>query len=287
MRDYSKVSPRFWTGETGKEIRKLGAPTQVIAFYLFTCPSANMLGLYYLAMPTLCHETASPFEGALEALRSLENIGFAHYHTESEYVFVPNMAREQIGVSLKRKDNRHIAVLKELETLRKTPFFNAFVEMYRDAYELHDVKLGKPLASPSGGPSEPLRSPFTAPPKPLRSQEQDQEQEQEQKQEQEQEGERSNGNARAKRSPPTRIPDDFVLTDDRRAYAIAKGIEPEPTFEAFSAYWRSKAKDNTKLDWDATWHTWVLKDAKDLKARTTPRKTRFDEIMEMRRANEE
>jgi hypothetical protein len=176
VRDYSKVSPRFWTGDTGKDIRKLGRDCQVIAFYLFTCPSANMLGLYYLAMPTLCHETASPSRGALKALRSLQEAKFAYYDLPSEIVYVPNMAREQIGERLKRKDNRHIAVLRELESLRKTPFFSDFIIRYRDAFELHDVQIEPGYTSPLGGPLEPLRS-----------QEQDQKQEQEQEQKQKKE----------------------------------------------------------------------------------------------------
>jgi hypothetical protein len=158
VRDYSKVSPRFWTGETGRELRKLGKQTQVIAFYLFTCPSANMLGLYYLAMPTLCHETGSPLQGAMKALRSLKEVNFAYYDLPSEQVYVPNMAREQIGERLERRDNRHKAVLNELQRLRKTPFFNDFLSRYRTPFELQDVEIEPALVSPFGGPTEPLRS---------------------------------------------------------------------------------------------------------------------------------
>lgn len=178
MREFSKVSPRFWTGETGREIRKLGLQSQVIAFYLFTCPNANMLGLYYLALPTLCHETGSPLQGALEALRSLREVKFAYYDEPSEHVWVPNMAREQIGERLKPRDNRHVAVLKELEQLRKVPFFNDFVIRYRDAFELQNVELNPEIESPLEAPSKPLT-------KPLRSQEQEQEQDKEQEQESE------------------------------------------------------------------------------------------------------
>jgi hypothetical protein len=158
VRDYSKVSPRFWTGETGRELRKLGKQTQVVAFYLFTCPSANMLGLYYLAMPTLCHETGSPLQGAMKALRSLKEVNFAYYDLPSEQVYVPNMAREQIGERLERRDNRHKAVLNELQRLRKTPFFNDFLHRYRVQFELQDVEIEPVLTSPLQGPSETLRS---------------------------------------------------------------------------------------------------------------------------------
>ena len=55
MREYAKVSPTFWTGDTGRSLR--GDPdAQRVAFYLLTCSNANMIGLYYLPLPTLCHE---------------------------------------------------------------------------------------------------------------------------------------------------------------------------------------------------------------------------------------
>lgn len=87
---------------------------------------------------------------------------------------------------------------------------------------------------------------------------------------------------RAKRSAATRIPDGFELTDLRRAYAESKGVDPEPTFEAFCAYWRNRPKDAEKLNWDLTWHSWVLKDAKDTKQRNAPKPTRYDQIQAMR-----
>lgn len=74
MRDYAKVSPRFWLGETGKELRKAGAEAQVVAFYLMTSPHANMLGLYYLPVLYLAHENRAwsgrGFEGASKGCRS-------------------------------------------------------------------------------------------------------------------------------------------------------------------------------------------------------------------------
>ena len=54
MRDYAKVSPKFWTGETGREIRRLdkeggsqgaskGVEGALVALYLMTSPHSNML----------------------------------------------------------------------------------------------------------------------------------------------------------------------------------------------------------------------------------------------------
>jgi len=40
MRDYAKVSPRFWIGNTGKQLRS-DPDAQVVALYLMSNPHAN------------------------------------------------------------------------------------------------------------------------------------------------------------------------------------------------------------------------------------------------------
>lgn len=173
MRDYAKISGRYWTGGTGRELRQLGGDAQLMGLYLMTAPNSNMLGLYYLPLPTLAHELRSPLEGALETLRRVEKTGFCRYDETSETVWVVNMAREQVGESLAAADNRVKSIHKQLEEYRKCPFYNDFHAMYRDSYHLGVLREDQ--VSPS---------PFEAPSKPLRSQEQEQEQEQEKEQKQ-------------------------------------------------------------------------------------------------------
>ena len=156
MREYAIASPRFWTGETGKLLRRLGRDYQVVGFYLFTCASSNMIGLYYLPLPTLCHEVGGGIteEGALKVLGRLSEAQYAHYDEVSEHVYLPNMAREQLGERLVPKDNRHSAVVKLLERAKKTPFFQDFMTRYGVAYHLLDVPALKPLPGGSGAPSK-------------------------------------------------------------------------------------------------------------------------------------
>jgi len=130
-----------------------------------------MIGLYYLPMPTLMHEIGITLEGASEALRRVSEVGFAFYDTTSEYVWVPEMAAQQIAETLKAADNRVKGVISELKKHSKSPFFNKFVLRYGTPFNL---KIDLISESPLEGPS-----------KPLRSQEQEQEQEIEQEQEQE------------------------------------------------------------------------------------------------------
>jgi hypothetical protein len=161
MREYGKIAPTFWTGETGKKIRKKGLIARVVACYLLTAPGSNMLGTYYLPLVVMSHEVGISIEEASKALASLSEVDFAHYDDESEYVFVLNMARYQIGERLNENDKRVTGIKNQLETLRKTPFFNQFLNRYREAFHLQDI------------------SPSEASSKPHRSQEQEQEQEQE------------------------------------------------------------------------------------------------------------
>lgn len=162
-RDFAKVRARFWTGETGRQIRGLGLEARVVAAYLLTCASSNMIGLYYLPMALLCHETGIPLEGACKALRSLESIGFAHYDEGQELVFVPRMAAEQISEQLEPTDKQCAGVARELKGFAKSRFFASFVYLYRTAFHLPEsMGIGSPLEGPC---------------KALRSQEHEQEQE--------------------------------------------------------------------------------------------------------------
>ena len=157
MRDYAKVAPTFWTGETGRQLRKC-PDAQRVAFYLLTCPSANMIGLYYLPIPTLMHELGMTRQGASKALRRLSEGAFAHHDEGTDHVWIPEMARYQLGETLKEGDKRIIAVKKILNENRKCMFFNDFMKKYGDAYCLDFEAPSKPLRSPSEAPSKPESS---------------------------------------------------------------------------------------------------------------------------------
>ena len=185
MRDFAKVCGRFWNGETGRKLRAAGRDAQTLALYFITCPSSNMLGLYNVPLPTLCHEIGITKEGASKALRRVSEACFAFYDEASEHVWVPEMARWQIGAILDVKDKRVTGIKRKLETLRKSPFFNEFLNKYREPFHLQDVSL------------EP--SPFDAPSMPHRSQET------------EKETEKENSGARTKR-PRNPDPDPRIKT---------------------------------------------------------------------------
>lgn len=165
MRDYGIVSPRFWIGETGKNLR--GDPeSQLLALYLMTSPHSTMTGVFHCPVLYMAHETGLSMEGASKALARLSEVGFCEYDEASETVFVVRMAAYQIGDTLKARDKRVIGLRREIERMAETRMKSRFLAVYGVAYNLVD--------------KGDVASPFQAPSKPHRSQEQEQDQEQEQ-----------------------------------------------------------------------------------------------------------
>ena len=166
MRDYSRVTPQIWIGETGKALRG-NIEAQLVALYLITSPLANMLGLYYLPMAFLIHESGLTQEGASKGLGRLCDVGFCAYDEAAEVAWVYGMAHFQIADHLDLKDNRVKGIQNEYERLPKNRFLAAFFDKYALAF--HMVNKREPDSVPG--------SSFQAPSKPLRSQEQELEQE--------------------------------------------------------------------------------------------------------------
>jgi uncharacterized phage protein (TIGR02220 family) len=166
MRDYAKLSPQFWINATGRKIKQAGLSTQLIALYLITNPHATMLGLYYLPITFIAHETGLSLADATQSLHILCQIGFCSYDDVSEYIWVHEMAAEQIGASLKVTDNRIKAINEAYLAFPNLSFLPAFYAKYKEAFHLLDSSY--------------RLNPLAGSPEPLHSQEQAQEQQTEQ-----------------------------------------------------------------------------------------------------------
>lgn len=159
MREFSKVSPQFWIGTTGKQLRTAGIEAQVVALYLLTSPHANMLGLYYCPLHSIAHETGLGEEGASKGLQRAIEAGFCQYDRASEVVWVMEMAAHQIGATLKPADLRVKGVQNEYDGLLENPYLTTFYEKYAVAYHMSNCRHGKgENTRPLKGPSMPHRS---------------------------------------------------------------------------------------------------------------------------------
>ena len=246
MRDYSKVESKMWHGKTMKALRK-SPEGLVVALYLMTSPSSNMLGLYAQPILYMAYETGLGEEGARKGLQSCIEAGFCSYDEESEFVFVHEMACYQIASELKAADLRCKGIQKDYEALPDNPFLGAFYERYADVFHLTKARG------------------IEAPSKPLRSQEQEQEQEQEQDRETR---EVSRSPSRAKKEDRTNtlktfldgckangvkpIPDDHPI----RQYMADSGISEEMAQIAWLRFREEHTvgarKSKRYTDWPAT-----------------------------------
>lgn len=143
MRDHAVVSPLFWSGETGQQLRK-DPDAQRLALYLMTCPNSNMIGLYYLPIPTACHELGMTDEQVRKALRRGFEVGFCDYDEVSEVIFVYKMALFQCAKTISERDKRKPAVERLLKSHRKCRFYKEFLRIYGVAYGLKTDDAGSP-----------------------------------------------------------------------------------------------------------------------------------------------
>lgn len=162
MRDYAKISPKFWTGETGQELARRGSEALIVAMYLMTSPHSNMLGLYYQPTLYMAEETGLTPEGASKGLKECIDAGFCAYDFVSKWVWVFEMAGYQIGSSLESGDKRCKGIQKDYAALPNVPFLGPFFDYYAGHYHLTERREFVPKTQ---GPSFKLTSPSEAPSK--------------------------------------------------------------------------------------------------------------------------
>lgn len=264
MRDYAKVSPLFWTRGSGKRLRG-DADGQVLALYLVTCPAANMIGIYYVPLVAIAHETGLGIERATQATSRLATAGFAFYDDEHELAWVPNMASYQIGDELKVGDKRRGGPIRaELDKIGRHPYVRAFWNRYGEAYGLGVCPLdhtSTPEPSPLQGPPKgdalhsgrageeqeksrsigasagaPAVAAVAAPPTPPILVVQDGRPDEK----------------KAKRDPVIAMREDWQPTQEHLDHLRAQGLRSEDVVEDFRAHWIAERKRKNADDWSAT-----------------------------------
>lgn len=260
MARYRKLDLRTWNDKKFRLLTPLPPSGQSLWLYLVLGPhTTNIPGLFEASEISMADRLGWPLKAFREAFREASAKAMAKADWKARLVWLPN------APEYNRPESPNV-VVSWGAAFDELPECQIKWEAYQ-SLKAFTEGLGEAFSKAFG----------KAIPKPMPNQEQEQEQDQEQEQEQKQDQQgRGAGEPRS-----TRIPDDFELTDIRRAYAESKGVDPESTFEAFCAYWRSKPKHADKLSWDLTWQSWVLKDAKDAKQRNgSARKTKFAQLTE-------
>jgi hypothetical protein len=101
-----------------------------------------MIGLYYMPLAFLSHETGLTIEGAKKGLNSAIKAGFCKYDEHSEMVWVIEMATHQIGDALKPGDKRCAGVQNEYDKVSDNLFpFRVLRQIFRAIQ--YDIAPGK------------------------------------------------------------------------------------------------------------------------------------------------
>lgn len=280
MRDYAKVAPTFWMRGSGRKLRG-DADGIVVAMYLLTCPAANMVGLYYVPLVSIAHETGLGEKRLREALERLSTAEFAYYDEEAELAWVPNMAAYQIGDIMKPGDNRRAAVLAELGKLRGHRFVCAFWKVYGVPYSLGPAPKVAVATPPVAAPAKPLPSPSEGAPEghqtanepPPKGKDEDREEKRRagagEREEEEQEITTTRGRERARvplgdfgmlTTPDDELPDSWTPNDGHAALAQQLGLKLD---EELGLYRARRKRDAFRCgNWDADFEGWLRTGAK-------------------------
>lgn len=156
-RKYGSIAPTYWTRGTGKKLRG-NKDARILSTYLMTAPTANMIGLYYIPIAIISHETGltvEEVEGALDTLGTPfqgDSKSFLVYDRGSDTVFVRTMARRQLGLEpgecLKPKDNNRQAIIRMMRDCENTYLLQAFWDEYAETLRLPDPWWENPLRTP-------------------------------------------------------------------------------------------------------------------------------------------
>lgn len=159
MRDYGRISPEFWTGITGRELRGC-KDAQIVGLYIITAPAANMIGVFNCPLWLIAADTGLSPDDVNIGMARLIKANFLTYSKKHELMWVHEMARFQIAPSLAPTDKRVIGIRRYVEKIQDPSIKTRFFKKYQAAFHL--------IASPLQAPSKPLQaSPLQAPPKPL------------------------------------------------------------------------------------------------------------------------
>ncbi|SAK86023.1 hypothetical protein [Caballeronia ptereochthonis] len=140
MRNFVMVSPNFWVGQTGRDLARAGTAAQLTALYLLSNPQANYTGLYRLPLIYIANDLNMSQDAVRAALVAIEKTGFAKYHERSEYVWIVESARHQLG-ELKANDNKVKYVNKEFAAIGKNcPFIAEYFAKYGASMHLKPHK---------------------------------------------------------------------------------------------------------------------------------------------------
>ena len=237
MRDYGRIHCAFWCSQ---DIRVLSDDGKLLALYLLSCPHGTIIGAFRLPDGYASEDLGWPQARVSKGFKELFAKGWANRCETSKWVWI----RRFLSWNLPENPNQWKAARKLIAQIPPQCSWVSEFTAFLSTLESGEI--------PSKGNG------YETLGEGLPNQEQEQEQEQEQNRDREParsaRGPRINGkHARGIRLPADFSPD-LAYGSDR-----APDLDASIEFEKFKNYWTAKPGNaGTKLDWEATWRSWIL-----------------------------
>ncbi|CAL7964446.1 conserved hypothetical protein [Gammaproteobacteria bacterium] len=113
MKPFTKLYSDFWINPDNTKLMQLGLDAQLMALYLQGNSHHNMLGVYYLPVLYVASDLKLSVKKVQTTLKKLCYISYCKYDAKTQYVWVCNVALEQLGVTaedINAGDNRIKAI---------------------------------------------------------------------------------------------------------------------------------------------------------------------------------
>lgn len=250
MRKYGKVESKFWAWCKRNKVSEDG---RTLALYLMTGPHTTSIGVFYLTVGYATDDLNWSQERLSEGFAELSRKGFAYRCETVDFAFIRDFLDHN------RPENANVgkamaALIEEIP--RDFSYWPEFVEALKpyakrfpDGFINRLERVSKPSRNQEPEP-EPKQEPepsVEARPSDAPTAE-----------------ELNLGDEKPEKPKKlaTRLPDDWTLPTDWRAWAVKRRPDVNPDLEAetFANHWRAKGgKDGAKLDWEATWHNWIIR----------------------------
>jgi hypothetical protein len=157
LRDYGRVYTSFWQSP---EVRAMSEDARTLAFYLLTCPHANLIGCFRLPNAYAADDLQWPIERVREGFAELLASGFASRDEATQWVLIPKYIKwnafENANVAIaaqKAFDQVPAIDIKSLLAKALLDFGAHLKEPFAEALRT----LLKPFANPEPEP-EPIRN---------------------------------------------------------------------------------------------------------------------------------
>lgn len=136
MREFNKVSAKYWMTSLTKHLKQLGPEALLLSIYLQTNHHTHSLGIFYLPINYIAQDTGIKPNKINDLLITLIKFGFCRYDFNHHYIWLLNYALEQTGGPLKESDNRVVQARKYYAELPLLDFIDEFLLRHREDFHL-------------------------------------------------------------------------------------------------------------------------------------------------------